>query len=198
MSVDGRAAALLAALMLASMPRAGADVVVPDRFTATTTSMTPRDVTIRIDVREWSDEAARAVVVAALASESDVQKALADLPTIGAVWQSGSAVGYALKYAHRAATPDGERVTFVTDRRLGHYGIKPWAADKAAAHAELDYSVIELYLDGNGAGTGTLSLAADVQLDAAAGLVSLAADASAPRVLANAKLEPKPYWVEEQ
>jgi hypothetical protein len=39
---------------------------------------------------------------------------------------------------------------------------------------------------------------ADVQLDPAGALVSLAADSEAPRVLTNAKLEPKPYWAKEQ
>jgi hypothetical protein len=189
---DRRAIALLAAALAASV--AGADTVpaTPDRFAATTTAMTPRDVILRIDVREWSDEAARAEVLAALEQESDVAKVLASLPSVGVVWRSGSSVGYAVKYAHRAATPQGERITFVTDKRLGAYDLKPWAAEAPAA--ELDYSVIELYLDGNGSGAGTISLAAAVELDTADGVVSLAA--GAPRVLANAKLEPKPYWEE--
>jgi hypothetical protein len=163
----------------------------PDRLSATTASMSPRDVSLRIVLRAWSDEAARAGVVAALSSDSDAPKALASLPTIGHVWQSGSAVGYAVKYAHRAPASQGERITVVTDRRLGAYDLKPWAADPpAAAPAEIGYSVIELYLGENGQGTGTLSFAAEVQVDSANALVSLAPDA--PRVLANAKLEPKP------
>jgi hypothetical protein len=200
MWADGRAAAL-AGLLAASLAQstAGAAPAVPDRFTATTTAMTPRDVTLRIDVREWSAEAARTSVVDALEQASSAQQALASLPTVGHVWQSGSAVGYSLKYAHRVPTEGGERVTFVTDKRLGSYEFKPWTADGTAAQNDLPYSVIELYLpgDGNG-GTGTLSLVADVQLDPAGALVSLAADSEAPRVLTNAKLEPKPYWAKEQ
>jgi hypothetical protein len=167
--------------------------VLSDRFSATTTAMTPRDVSLRIDLRGWSDDAARAAVVAALGSDADAQKALAELPTIGHVWQSGSAVGYAVKYAHRAATADGERLTFVTDRRLGSFDLKPWAADPPLASPpdEIGYSVIELYLSPNGQGAGTLSLAAGVQIDSAGALVSLAPDS--PRVLTNAKLEPKKY-----
>ena len=56
-------------------------VPAPERFSATTASMTPRDVSLRIDLREWSDEAARAEVVAALSGDSDAPKALASLPT---------------------------------------------------------------------------------------------------------------------
>jgi hypothetical protein len=183
----------LLALLGAEVP---ADTVsaTPDRFTATTTAMTPRDVTLRIDVREWSDEAARAEVRAALEQESDVAKALTSLPSVGVAWRSGSAVGYAVKYAHRVATPQGERVTFVTDKRLGAYDLEPWTAEAPAAQPELEYSVIELYLDGNGSGAGTMSLVAAVELDATNSAVSLTA--GAPRVLANAKLEPKPYWAE--
>jgi hypothetical protein len=185
-------AVVLAALLAASSVSAETPPV-PDKFTMTTTSMTPSDVGLRVDVRSWSDEAARAAVVAALAQEADVRDTLASLPSVGVVWQSGSAVGYAVKYAHRASTPEGERITFVTDRVLGSYDFKPWAANPPAARA-LDYSVIELYLDGNGRGSGSLSLAAEVKLDSAGGLVSLEAAGGAPRVLKDAKLEPKPYW----
>jgi hypothetical protein len=183
----------LLVLLTATHARAQSGAVVPDRFTATTAAMTPRDVTLRIDVREWSDEESRAAVVAALASESGALEALNGLPTLGYVWQSDSAVGHAVKYAHREPAGQGERITFVTDKRLGAYDIRPWRADSAASQVELEYSVIELYLDAGGLGTGSLSLAAAVELDDAGGLVSLAADA--PRVLANAKAEPKPYWL---
>ena len=185
-------AALASVLMAASVAQAQSGPPIPDRFTATTALMTPAGVALRIDVREWSDEEARAAVVAALASESEAQAALKELPTVGYVWQSGSPVGYSLKYAHRTPTERGERVTFVTDKRLGAYERTAWTADQAAAQTELAYSVIELYLDGRGSGDGTISLAAPVKLDEQSALVSLAADAGAPRVLANAKLEPKP------
>ena len=169
---------------------------VPDTFTATTTAMTPSGVTLKIDVKEWSDEAARQAAVAAL-GESDVGAALKEVPTVGYVWRSGSAVGYSLKYAHRVTDERGERVTFVTDRLLGTYGLKPWAVDGSSA-AGLQYSVIELYLGGNGAGTGNLSLAADVALDASSGVISLTPKPGTAPVLSNAKSEPKPYWVTDR
>jgi hypothetical protein len=166
--------------------------VTPDRFKATTTAMTPRDATVRFDVREWSDDDARATVLSALTGEADAQKELASLPTIGYVWVSNGGVGYALKYAHRSKSAEGERITFVTDKRLGTYDFKPWVAEAPAAAPELRYSVIELYLDANGHGAGTMSLVAGVDLDAANGVVSL--KPGAPRVLANAAAEPKRVW----
>jgi hypothetical protein len=193
--VDIRAAALVATLAatFAAAGVAHADgVPTPDRFTATTTGITPSGIGLRIDVREWSDEAARAAAVAALEDEAGAYEAIAGLPTIGYVWQGGTGVGYAVKYAHRDSTPQGERVTFVTDRPLGAFDAKPWTASASEAPPQLAYSVIELYLDEGGGGSGTMSLVAGVKLDATQRLVTL--DADAPRVLADAKREPKPYW----
>jgi hypothetical protein len=162
-----------------------------DRFTASTTAMTPNDVALRVNLLRWSDDAGRAEVVAAL-RESDPTAALLKLPTLGHVWLSSSPVGFAVKYAHRSATPDGERITFVTEKRLDYYHFKKWAPTPPVAAKDTAYGVVELYLDAQGRGTGTFSLAADVQVDDANARVSLAD--SAPRLLTNAKLEPKPYW----
>ncbi len=79
----------------------------------------------------------------------------------------------------------------MTDKPIGGYEFKPWSASAPAASGKLDYTVIELYLDGNGHGDGTLSLAAAVQVDAASSTITLAD--GAPRVLANAKVAPKTY-----
>lgn len=188
-------AGIVAALLLAAASGVQAADSGPekiDRFMATTTAMTPRGETLRIDLRKWSDDDGRAAVVEALGQGAEASKALAALPTLGYVWRGRSSVGYAIKYAQRTTTPQGERITFVTDKRLGAYDIERWAADAHAPPAELPYSVVELYLSGSGAGDGTLSLAAEVKVDAAAGLVSLAADAGAARVLADAKRETKP------
>jgi hypothetical protein len=161
--------------------------VVPETFTAKTTAMTPSDVAIKVDVREWSSPEARADVVLALTAE-DSPKGLADVPTVGFAWYAGSSVGYAIKYAHR----DGDRVTLVTDRPIGAFSNKPWTAAGGGTDSERKYSVIELNV---AAGTGNLSLAADVKLDEAAGTVSLTAKPGAAPVLVNVKQEPKPYWL---
>ncbi|HEX6998683.1 MAG TPA: hypothetical protein VF322_11090 [Gammaproteobacteria bacterium] len=190
----GRMATLLIGLFAATSALSQSRLPTVERFTATTASMTPSGVGLRIDVREWSDEEGRAAVVEALQLESGVSKALTELPTLGYVWLGDSAVGYSVKYAHKTETPDGERVTFVTNKRIGSYESKPWTANAASSGAELDYSVVELYLGSDKTGVGTLSIAADVEIDSEHSLVSLAADPSAPKVLAEAKHEPPPYW----
>jgi hypothetical protein len=192
-----RSVAIPLALMCTASIAAADAPAVPDTYTAITTSMDPSDVEIKIAVREWSDDASRAAVVEALSAGPDASKALVDLPTVGYVWQSGRAAGHSLKYAHREMDDRGERVTFVTEKQIDSYAFKPWRPDAQTDVVAHDYSVIELYLDANGAGTGTLSLAADVTLDDEHDLVSLAAKAGAPTLLTDAKLEPKPYWANQ-
>lgn len=170
----------------------------PDKFTATTTDMKPNGVTVRADILEWSDDAARADAVAALAGD-DIRNALVELPTIGYVWLGGSSVGYSIKYAHRETGENGsERITLVTDRVLGSYSFTPWTLTDADADApapdDLEYSVIEMQLGGEKGNTGTTSLAAAVVVDAQTNTVSLQEDAATPQILAGVKHEPKPYW----
>ena len=192
----GGLALAAAALMSATSLASAEEQPTVERFTATTISMAPADIELRIDVREWSDEAARSAVLHALASDADASTALRELPTFGYVWRSDSGVGYSVKYAHRVETQDGERVTFVTDTRLGAHDFRPWAASGGPSVPELDYSVIELYLPSGGGGDGSLSLGANVELDRENSLVHLEAPANAPRLLTDAKLEPKPYWAQ--
>ncbi|HET8697829.1 MAG TPA: hypothetical protein VFO94_10110 [Gammaproteobacteria bacterium] len=165
---------------------------VPDRFTAKTTGMTPEGVTLKIDVLRWSDDDRRAAVVAAL-TKSDPIIELSKLPTLGYVWAEGMPIGMSVKYAYRTPTPNGERITLVTDHRLGWTSFKPWTVKPPLEDKDFAYGVVELYLDRDGRGTGTFSLAADVKIDEAGALVSLAD--GAPQLLTDARAVPKPYYV---
>jgi len=183
--------AIAAALLFSAWDtHAAGPVLVADTFTATTANMTPAGVNLRMQVIQWQDAAARAEVVATLAAGADASTPLAKLPTVGYVWQNGSPVGYSVKYASHAAEPNGnERVTLVTERRLGSYDFKGWSAASAATGSDKPYSVIELELSSSGTGAGTLSLAAEVLLDETAGTVALKADG--PGLLTNVKREPR-------
>ena len=141
-------AACAAAAFLVLTPTApAAPRAVAATFTATTTSMTPADVKLRIQILEWSEAGARADVVAALADAAEAAKALAPLPTVGYVWPAGSPVGYSVKYAHRTPAPNGgERITLVMDKRIGSYDYKGWSVSGASAKS-IAYSVLELSLD---------------------------------------------------
>lgn len=175
------------AAFMTSKAFAGPRLVV-DTFTATTANMTPAGVNLRMQIIEWPEANARTEAVAALAAGADAATPLAKLPTVGYVWPSGSPVGYSIKYANRAMQPDGsERITLVTDKRLGSYDFKGWSAASPIANGGAPYSVIELDLSGSGTGTGTLSLVGEVVLDEHAGTVAL--KPGAPSLLTNVKRE---------
>lgn len=180
----------LAALLLGSLE--GSAVAQPKRpletFTATTTGMTPAGLGLRIQIIGWSDAAARGDVLATL----DDGPALGRLPTVGYVWPVGSPVGYTVKYAHRMAADDGgERITLVTDKRLGSFDFKKWSVAGGTTPSEAAYSVVELYVDSNGQGTGNLSLAAEVAIDESAGTVSLTGGAAGKGLLTDVKRQPQ-------
>ena len=87
-----------------------------------------------------------------------------------------------------------ERLTFVTGRRLGRFAREPWAPDGTPDEALRPYTVIELRLDANGDGAGTMSPAADVAFDGANHTVALVGYDGAPTLLAEAQRQPPPYW----
>jgi len=161
------------ALLLGALQPTAAQVRrVQDTFTATTAGMAPAGLALKLQVLEWSDDAGRADVVAAI-NAADLA-ALAKLPTVGYVWPSESPVGYSVKYAQRVPAGGGERITFVTDKPLGSYEFRKWSVAGATPRTEAGYSVIELYLDSTGNGTGSLSLATEVVVDSTTNTVSLA------------------------
>jgi hypothetical protein len=177
-----------AALTLPSLPAdAAGPRTVADVYTATTANMTPSGTNLRLQIIEWQEQEARSEVVATLAAGSEGTTALAKLPTVGYIWPNGSPVGYSVKYAHRAQTADGStRITLVTDKRLGSYDYKGWSVPTPAT-TEVPYSVVELYVDGSGNGTGTMSLAANVELDEQAGTVALAGGDTGAKLLSDVK-----------
>lgn len=179
-----RFAAGALACALSAVAHAAGPASVADTLTATTANMTPAGLDLRIQILEWQDADARSEVVEAIVAGADATTPLGKLPTVGYVWPSESPVGYSVKYAHREQAGGAERITLVTDKRLGSYDFKGWSVASPAAQ-DAPYSVVELYLTGPGAGTGTLSLVTDVVLDEQAGTVALKAGAQAPALLVN-------------
>ena len=181
------ACAMVALALVAAMDAVAAGPRrIADTFTATTANMTPAGMNLRLQILEWQEAPARMEAVAALAAGSDAAT-LAKLPTVGYIWPNASPVGYSVKFAHREALAGGgERITLVTDKRLGSYDYKGWTVPSPAK--ELPYSVVVLEVNASGAGTGNASLGAAVMLDEAAGTVALAGPSAAP-LLTNVKRE---------
>jgi hypothetical protein len=185
---------LAALLALCVIPAAGMtqERKVPDTYTAVTVNMSPADVELKADILDWSTDEDRAAVIAAINDADDPVAALQELPTLGVVWRSGSAVGYAIKYARRETAPDGsETITLVTDKRVGSTSFNPWVADDPAIESPPGYSVIELNTAGGG--SGSMSLAAAVLVDESANTIGLDLSRGTP-VLADVKKAPRPYW----
>jgi hypothetical protein len=184
--VGRRVVSALAACALTAAAHAAGPASVVDSFTATTANMTPAGLGLRVQILQWQDPAARSEVVASIVAGAEAATPLAKLPTVGYIWPSESPVGYSVKYAYREQTGGGERITLVTDKRLGSYDFKGWSAANPVAQ-QAPYSVVELYLNGGAAGTGTLSLVAEVMLDEQAGTVTLKDGAQAPALLVDVK-----------
>jgi hypothetical protein len=103
--------------------------------------------------------------------EGMLAKALQESTTVGYLW-SREVAGYAIRYAGRAANPDGsERIVLITQRRLGAVNDlwKPAAAETPA----YDFSVIELRVRANGEGEGKTSLNGKVSPDTALNMIAL-------------------------
>lgn len=95
-------------------------------------------------------------------------------PTVGFIW-GGGPTGYAIRYAWRAALPEGrERIVLVTDRRLGAHVVPSSPAPGADNDAE--FTVIDMQIDGRGVGAARTSLASTVIVDAGAGTLALESD----------------------
>ena len=102
-------------------------------------------------------------------------------PTLGYIWTDG-VTGYSIKYAWRSPeTGERERIVLVTERRLDSHA--PGWAPASGATADADFTVIEMRLDGHGAGEGKTSLTTRVAIDTAANTLALDGYAAAPALL---------------
>ena len=102
-------------------------------------------------------------------------------PTLGYIWTDG-VTGYSIKYAWRSpATGEQERIVLVTERRLDSQA--PDWGPASGATGDADFTVIEMRLDGRGAGEGKTSLTTRVAIDTAANTLALDGYAAAPALL---------------
>jgi hypothetical protein len=106
-------------------------------------------------------------------------------PTVGFIWGDGP-TGYSIKYAWHSTPTDGhDRVVMVADRRLEARG-GSWTGTSDPASVS-DFTLIELRLDGQGAGDGKASSTTNVVVDPDARTLALGGDAPAPMLLKVAR-----------
>jgi hypothetical protein len=134
----------------------------PEEFTAVAVAnnniVTGVD-TVLIDVQRWSTEAEREKLVSVLRDKGPraLLDALQDVPTKGRI-RTPDSLGYDLRYAQQAPTAEGgRRIVVVTDRPIGF-----WEATNRPRSYDYPFTVVQMEIDKNGRGKGTLSLATKI------------------------------------
>ena len=110
-------------------------------------------VTIRID--RWSSTADRDRLVNTLVQKGadKLLDALQDMKAVGII-KTPDSLGYDLHYAHQAPGEDGGRdIVIATDRPIGF-----WEASHQPRTIDYPFTVIQMHIDKDGKGTGTMSV----------------------------------------
>jgi hypothetical protein len=159
----------------------------PERFTASAIDINSgRAGNIDITVERWSSEAQRDVLISTMLEKGPEKllDALQDMPRVGHFGAPGN-LSWDLHFARRAPLPDGgERVTLVTDRRIGF-----WESANQPRSIDYPFTVIELRLNADGEGEGTLSIATKVIYDKKENMITLENYQTSPARLTNVKRE---------
>ena len=105
-------------------------------------------------VQRWSTEAERTRVAEALKKGNDATlELLRELRPVGTI-RTPDSLGYDLRYAHQEpAAEGGRRVVLATDRPISF-----WEARNQPRTIDYPFTVIQMEMNRNGEGKGTLSL----------------------------------------
>jgi hypothetical protein len=135
----------------------------PERFTAMAVNMDRGgSTTVEIVVNRWSPEKDRDRLISTLMDKGaeKMLEVLQDLPKVGYI-RSLTSIGWDLHYARRSPMPDGgERVVIATDRPVSF-----WEAANQPRSIDYPFTVIEMHLNSEGEGDGTLSYATKIVAD---------------------------------
>ena len=159
----------------------------PERFTAMAVNM---DVgasgTVEIVVNRWSTDKDRDRLLSTLMEKGPEKllDVLQDLPRVG-YFRTPDSIGWDIHYARRAPMPEGgERVVLATDRRIGF-----WEASNRPRSIDYPFTVVELHLNADGEGEGTMSLATKITGDKENNMVVLENYGTTPVMLKNVRRE---------
>jgi hypothetical protein len=132
----------------------------PERFTANAVSTSSEYGTgqrlVEITINRWSPNAERQRLVTALQTKGpdELLKLLQKNRPVGRI-RTPDSLGYDLRYAQQTPLPDGGRmIVIATDRPIGF-----WEATQRPRSFDYPFTVIQMKLDREGNGSGTLSYA---------------------------------------
>jgi len=118
----------------------------------------PVATTLDIVAERWSSEADRQRLVQSLKrGQDDILDTVRDLPRVGYI-RTPTSLGWDLHYSQRAKGEDGgQRVVLATDRPIAF-----WEAANQPRSIDYPLTFIQLQLNDDGEGKGTLSVATKV------------------------------------
>lgn len=175
----------LASLAVAAVVVRAQTLGTPERFTAAamnTSRGTAGNVDMQVD--RWSSDAERDKLINALTTKGadKLLDVLQDLPVKGNFRAPGQ-LGWDIRFARHYPTEDGgERVVLATDRPIGFL-----EAANQPRSINYPFTVIEMQLNRDGEGQGTMSLATKVMLDKKKNMITLENFALQPVLLTQVK-----------
>ena len=161
----------------------------PERFTANAVSLSPQYGTgqqvVEINVNRWSPASDRDTLIAALMKSPDeLLKQLQKTRPVGTI-RTPDSIGYDLHYAQQTPLPEGGRsIVIATDRPIGF-----WEATNRPRSIDYPFTVIQMNLDRNGTGSGTMSYA--TRITTKNNIIELEDFATQPIMLNNIRAEAK-------
>lgn len=135
-------------------------------------------------VERWSSEAERGTLIRTLMKDGPnaLLDVLQDMKSVGTI-RTPDSLGYDLRYAHQEPGEDGgRRIVLATDRPISF-----WEARNQPRTMDYPFTVIQMDIDKNGDGKGTMSVA--TKIIARGNTVELENFATAPVMLT--KIESK-------
>ena len=163
----------------------------PERFTANAVSLSPEYGTgqriVEINVDRWSPNAERERLVSTLQTKgpNELLKQLQKNKPVGRI-RTPDSLGYDLRYAQQTPLPEGGRmIVIATDRPIGF-----WEATQRPRSIDYPFTVIQMKLDREGNGSGTISYATRIVAHEN-NVIELEDFATQPIMLNNIKAEPK-------
>ena len=163
----------------------------PERFTANAVSTSPEYGTgqqiVEMTINRWSPPSERERLVTALQSKGpgELLKQLQKNKPVGRI-RTPDSLGYDLRYAQQTPLPDGGRMLVIaTDRPIGF-----WEATQHPRSYDYPFTVIQMKLDREGNGSGTLSYATRIVAHEN-NVIELEDFATQPIMLNNIHAEPK-------
>jgi hypothetical protein len=181
------AAVLLSSASLLTLAVSAQTMGSPERYSGSAININNgRADNIDITVNRWSTDKQRDALMSVVQNKGvdKLLDALQDMPAVGHFGAPGN-LSWDIHFARKVPLPEGgERVVLITDRRIGF-----WEAANQPRSIDYPFTVIELKLNRDGQGEGTMSIATKVIYDKEQNMITLENLQNQPVRLTNLRRE---------